>query len=422
MMTGYGSGQIYGKVGTDKVCLGVNDTCAPHHQIASVLAQQGLMNLNSEGIIGMALGGTPGEGTLYMYSLKKAGAIDHQVFAFLVSAEGHKKSKVTFGGTELNKYAKGPMHWHKITPGQMWYVKMENVGFEGVNLMNGNLDNALVDTGTSYISMPVEGIKKIGNILMSRYGMGPKVINHTGNRQHDCSTEAYALVQPLKFYMDGTTYNLPKEDWLPRREGKCMIQIMENRNSYGIVFGINWFNSYYTAFDMENRRVGFAESIYSTLTPAESKEFNAKVLTNLSEVDMADYLEETRVETTVETATICLIGASLIALISAALCYYKKQQKRTMTSDLDTMYNFLPGTNSSKVVDDDETFDIPLNDEKHEHNASFVSNLTINTANTSTFWSPSYINEVVLDKTARCDSSDTTEEDICEFGIGSLDD
>jgi len=109
-------------------------------------------------------------------------------------------------------------------------------------------------------------------------------------------------------------------------------------------------------------------------------------------------------------------------LISAALCYYKKQQKRTMTSDLDTMYNFLPGTNSSKVVDDDETFDIPLNDEKHEHNASFVSNLTINTANTSTFWSPSYINEVVLDKTARCDSSDTTEEDICEFGIGSLDD
>jgi len=122
---------------------------------------------------------------------------------------------------------------------------------------------------------------------------------------------------------------------------------MHNRHSNGVAFGINWFNTYYTAFDMENRRVGFAESIYSGLTPAESKEFNAKVLTNLSEVDMADYLEETREETTVEIATICIIGVSMITLIAAVFCYYKKQQKRTMTSDLDTMYNFLPGTNTS---------------------------------------------------------------------------
>jgi len=222
MYTGYGSGEIYGKVGTDRVCLGVNETCAADHQIASVVAQRGLMNLNSEGIMGMALEGGA-DGTLIMDSLKKSGAIDHQVFAFLVSAEGHKKSKVTFGGTELDKYAKGPMHWHKIPDGPMWYVEMQGVSFEGVPLITGEVDDALVDTGTSYVSMPDEGRNKISNILESRYGMGQKTKGHTGNWQHECSAEAYSMVQPLEFYMDGTTYRLPREDWLPRREGKCML-------------------------------------------------------------------------------------------------------------------------------------------------------------------------------------------------------
>jgi hypothetical protein len=58
---------------------------------------------------------------------------------------------------------------------------------------------------------------------MTRYGFGPKVINHTGNKQHDCSEEAYHLVPSLKFEMGGTTYNMPKDDWLQRSEGKCML-------------------------------------------------------------------------------------------------------------------------------------------------------------------------------------------------------
>ena len=88
------------------------------------------------------------------------------------------------------------------------------------------------------------------------------------------------------------------------------------------------------------------------------------------------------------------------------------------------MYNNLAGSNQTKIVDDNESFNLPLDDDKHEPlNASFVSNFSINTTSTSTFWSPSYINEVELEKKVPADTlSETTEEDICEFGIGSLDD
>jgi hypothetical protein len=77
---------------------------------------------------------------------------------------------------------------------------------------------------------------------------------------------------------------------------------------------------------MENRRVGFAESIYSNLSQEESKEFNAKVLTNLSEVDMADYLTQTQTEAKVETITMVLnglIASAALLLIAAIVRYYK---------------------------------------------------------------------------------------------------
>lgn len=103
MSTGYGSGEIYAKVGTDRMCMAPNDTCAPHHVIGSTIAQRGLMNLNSEGIIGLALSNTGDAiSKLYLESLKEAGAIDKKMFAFLISFENHAKSKVTFGGIDLD--------------------------------------------------------------------------------------------------------------------------------------------------------------------------------------------------------------------------------------------------------------------------------------------------------------------------------
>lgn len=60
MSTGYGSGEIYARVGTDRMCMAPNETCAPNHIIGSTIAQKGLMNLNSEGIIGLALSNTEG--------------------------------------------------------------------------------------------------------------------------------------------------------------------------------------------------------------------------------------------------------------------------------------------------------------------------------------------------------------------------
>lgn len=211
------------------------------------------------------------------------------------------------------------------------------------------------------MSMPRAAVRKISDVLERDFGFGPEGSNRVGNAEHKCSAEAYAKLPSLKFNFAGIEYSLPKTDWLPRREGKCVIQIMRQEGQ--LFLGINWFNTYYTAFDMEKKRIGFAESVYSNLSPAESKEFNAKVLVNLSSTDLADWnslIEQNATENKFETATIMLVAA--VALVFGAIVYwsYRKQQKRSRAIDIEMLYTTLVG---DKKNTDDETFEVPLNDD-----------------------------------------------------------
>ena len=86
---------------------------------------------------------------------------------------------------------------------------------------------------------------------------------------YGCTEEAYLKVPNLVFNIGGIDYPLPRSEWLPRRENTCIVQLMNSRHPMTIL-GINWLQTYYTAFDMENKRIGFAESIYSKLDHEDS--------------------------------------------------------------------------------------------------------------------------------------------------------
>ena len=62
---------------------------------------------------------------------------------------------MTLGGYDLEKFATGPINWHKIDQSSNWWVVQgDTIGygdFKGVSL-NGTA--VVVDTGTSYISIP----------------------------------------------------------------------------------------------------------------------------------------------------------------------------------------------------------------------------------------------------------------------------
>ena len=70
----------------------------------------------------------------------------------------------------------------------------------------------------------------------------------------------------LSFTIDHVTYKIPPASYIGYYEGVCTMKIMTNKKDKNfLTLGLNFFENYYGVFDMDNKRVGFAESIYSDL-------------------------------------------------------------------------------------------------------------------------------------------------------------
>jgi len=130
----------------------------------------------------------------------------------------------------------------------------------------------------------------------------------------DCDQATYDSLPDLTMQIGDTFYTISKHQYIIFKEDFCVVQIAPSQDGYGGFLGINWFENYYTIFDVENKRVGFAESVYSQLTPYQSAKHNDAILMNLNTIEMMDHFTEIN---SVPYGTEMLIAG--IALLSTIL-------------------------------------------------------------------------------------------------------
>jgi len=83
----------------------------------------------------------------------------------------------------------------------------------------------------------------------------------------DCTYEQFLDYPDFKIQLDNTVYFITRDNYIQYMQNdKCVFKIMHLRfspsNRFWIM-GLTFFHNYYTVFDIDNKRIGFAESILS---------------------------------------------------------------------------------------------------------------------------------------------------------------
>ncbi len=189
----------------------------------------------------------------------------------------------------------------------------------------------------------------------------------------------------LTFTIDETAYVISKHQYMINRNGHCVLQIAPTGDNGKAYLGINFFENYYGVFDMDNKRVGFAESVYSDLSEHQSAAHTNQILLNMSSYEKTEYFMEAA---GFDNGPEIIIGSMLaISIICGALianCMLNKDSDSETKQARKALANVL--NKETKGIEqfaptDDDMFDVPLNDER-SYVGPDVTNSAMLTSNT----------------------------------------
>jgi hypothetical protein len=250
----YGSGAVSGVFAADTVVL-ADDIAVESQKFATIHDAAG-MGIGYafgyfDGILGLGFDSISvgGVETVFHNAIDQ-GQVEKPMFAFYLgdNADG----ELTFGGYDENKYQGDDLTWVALSDATYWRIDMEGVKIGSFS--TGKTD-AIVDSGTSLITGPSTDIRAIAREVGATATI-------TGQYTVDC--EKLEEIPDIAWTIDGSDYTVAGKDLVIQSGGMCIFAMM------GMDFpapGPQWIlgdvfmRKYYTVFDYDGKRVGFAEAV-----------------------------------------------------------------------------------------------------------------------------------------------------------------
>lgn len=121
----------------------------------------------------------------------------------------------------------------------------------------------IVDSGTSLLLIPEQEYKQLLQVIEARTEIEYSIKNDFGLETFPCSKKiTYASLPSIQITLDGYEYTIPPASYIGYNEGMCTLKIMTNtRDKNFITLGLNFFENYYTVFDVGQKRIGLQTAI-----------------------------------------------------------------------------------------------------------------------------------------------------------------
>lgn len=257
----YGSGQLLGVMARDTLKIG-NLTIENQEFGESVYEpSSAFVFAKFDGVLGLGypslaeiLGNTVFDNIM---SQKK---VDQAVFSFYLTrrTDGQaQEGELLIGGTDKSLYS-GPIHWIPVTTKGYWQIQIDSVAVQGTSFFCQDGCQAIVDTGTSLIGGPPNEILNLQQLI----GATPSNI---GEFLLDCAR--LSSLPHVTFVLGGKEFKLTAEQYVRKEmlggkelcfSGFQAVDIVSAQGPLWIL-GDVFLTEYYSIFDREQDRVGFAK-------------------------------------------------------------------------------------------------------------------------------------------------------------------
>ncbi len=247
----FGTGVIQGEINQDILML--SNMQIKNQKFGEILSESGdVFGGNFSGIFGL---GYPGL-TVYNSPAPLDNAIKQNIFkknivSFFYSNDGESDGEVLFGSINNKRYT-GEIEYFNVIDKYYWTIELVDIKFKGKSLgLCTNGCKAAIDTGTSFIAGPSSGIEK----TLTSLGI-----------TDDC--EGYETVGSLSFIFKNESgekeYAIPKEKFIfkdtEKKQCKALLVPLDVEEPHGPlwILGDSFMEIYYTIFDRDTDKVGFA--------------------------------------------------------------------------------------------------------------------------------------------------------------------
>lgn len=258
----YGTGSLSGFLSQDTVTLG--DLKIPDQTFGEATKQPGMTFIAAkfDGILGLAYPQiSVKQVEPFFDNIMKQRLVSKNVFSFYLNRDpsGIPGGELLLGGTDP-KYYKGKLTWYNVTRKAYWQIHMDTVDVaNGVSVCQGGCE-AIVDTGTSLITGPTKEVKKIQEAI----GAKPLI---KGEYMVPC--EKVPTLPNITMTLGGKAFQLTGEQYVLKVVSGTETVCLSGFSGLDIpppggplwILGDVFIGPYYSVFDRDNNRVGFAPSV-----------------------------------------------------------------------------------------------------------------------------------------------------------------